>query len=248
MGSFHRYYLRQRFFPDAFSICINPFYFCRKALLKNIQPLAAKLTGDLLDFGCGAKPYKTIFTAVDSYVGVDIENEGHNHENEDVDVYYDGNTLPFDNNRFDVVFTSEVLEHVPDIDASLDELHRVLKADGKLLITVPFVWPEHELPFDFRRFTVNGMEKLLNDHGFSIKHIQKSGSYMETLYQMRMMYLHDLLYTKHKYLNLLINGVFIAPLCLTGIFFSAVFPQKNSLYLNSVIVAQKCIFAATNTK
>jgi hypothetical protein len=55
LDSFHPYYLHQRFFPDLFSIVINPFYFIRKSLLKQIKASSDELTGKLLDFGCGSK-------------------------------------------------------------------------------------------------------------------------------------------------------------------------------------------------
>ena len=53
-----------------------------------------------MDFGCGSKPYKSLFN-VEEYLGVDYYNEGHPHENEQIDVFYDGKNLPFPDNYFD---------------------------------------------------------------------------------------------------------------------------------------------------
>jgi SAM-dependent methyltransferase len=240
LASFHRYYLHQRFFPDLFSIVINPFYFSRKALLKQIKSSSKKLTGRLLDFGCGSKPYRSLFFNVSEYIGIDVDNgESHNHENENIDIFYDGQTIPFENEVFDSILASEVLEHVPDIDKILSELYRVLKKNGKILVTVPFVWPEHEMPYDFRRFTCIGFEKLLTDKNFQIISKTKSGSFLEVLFQMGIMYLHSLLYTKNKYLNMLINAIFIFPVCITGIVLTKILPERDNFYLNSVIVAEK---------
>lgn len=239
MFSFKQLYTTQRFFPNWFSIIINPFYFCRKNLLKQLANYSPLLNGRLLDFGCGSKPYKKLFCNVDEYVGVDIENEGHNHETEDVDFYYDGMTLPFKEAEFDAVLCSEVLEHVPDIDFTMGELNRVLVQGGKLLITVPFVWPEHELPYDFRRFTVNGLSQMVEKHGFKIQQVATSGSFFETITQMWMMYLHNALYTKNRYLNILINAIFIFPFCLFGLLFSAILPAVKGLYLNVSLLAEK---------
>jgi SAM-dependent methyltransferase len=237
---FHKYYLKQRFFPDAFSIVINPFYFIRKSLLKEIRLVANELTGKLLDFGCGSKPYRSLFTAVNEYIGIDVENEEHDHKNEDIDIFYDGKNIPFEDETFDSILAGEVLEHVPDIHKSLSELYRVLKKDGKILITVPFVWQEHEMPFDFRRFTTNGIEQLLVDNGFEVLSSKKSGSFFEVIVQLVMMYLHSIFYTKNKYIvNLLINAVFIFPLCIIGIFLSWILPKRKTLYFNSVIIAKK---------
>jgi SAM-dependent methyltransferase len=49
----------------------------------------------------------------------------------------DGERIPFPDETFDVIVTNQVLEHVEDLDAVLDEIHRVLRADGRLLALFP---------------------------------------------------------------------------------------------------------------
>ena len=84
--------------PKEFNPSIfHPFFFIRKGLLKGIAQHAEKIQGKLLDFGCGSKPYQSLFQ-VDEYIGVDYENSGHTHINEQIDVFYDGKHLPFENN------------------------------------------------------------------------------------------------------------------------------------------------------
>jgi len=239
LSRFSRYYLHQRFFPGFISLFINPFYFIRKRLLVKIKMLAPKLNGKLLDFGCGAKPYKTLFTNVENYIGLDIENEGHDHKNEDIDILYDGKEIPFDKEVFDSILTSEVLEHVPNVDACLKEFYRVLKPNGKILITVPFVWQEHELPFDFRRFSSIGICHSLKENGFDVLSIEKTGHFMEVIIQLWMIYLRSLFYVKNKYINLLLNIIFISPICLIGYILSLILPKKEDLYFNTVVLAQK---------
>lgn len=236
---FNRYYLQQRFFPNWLSLFINPFFFIRAELKKAVERFAVELNGNLLDYGCGSKPYQALFTKVDSYVGVDLENEGHDHSTEEIDFFYDGITLPFADETFDSLFSSEVLEHVPDIDQSLKEIRRVLKPQGRVLITVPFVWAEHELPFDFRRFTQGGIEKIMSDHGFEVLQSQKVGSFVGVIFQMIMMYLHTLLYTSNKYLNLVINAFLIAPVAIVGLFFNLILPKRYNWYFNTIILASK---------
>ncbi len=131
----------------------NPFYFIRRALLKKVEEYAPQLSGKLLDFGCGSKPYQSLFTRASEYTGLDYEGEGHSHVNEKVDVYYDGKKTPFANQTFDSVFSSEVFEHIFNIDEILPEINRVMKKGGKILITCPFVWHEHEVPVDYARYT-----------------------------------------------------------------------------------------------
>ena len=54
----------------------------------------------------------------------------------------DATKLPFEDNTFDCVVTSEVLEHIQDDVNVISELHRVLKPGGSLGVTVPSWWPE----------------------------------------------------------------------------------------------------------
>src|SRR5262245_61614066 len=95
--------------PKAFRPGLNnPFYFIRRALLEKVTQYAPQLNGKLLDFGCGSKPYQSLFTATSEYIGLDYEGEGHSHKDEHVDVFYDGRHIPFANESFDSVFSSEV--------------------------------------------------------------------------------------------------------------------------------------------
>src|SRR5688572_6641554 len=94
---------KQSFQPSIFSLFINPLYFIRSCLYKNIKKKAPLLKGKLMDFGCGRKPYEALFN-VNEYIGIDVEKSGHNHKLSKVDFYYDGKTIPFQNDYFDSVF------------------------------------------------------------------------------------------------------------------------------------------------
>ena len=54
----------------------------------------------------------------------------------------DATALSFEDNTFDAIICSEVLEHLPDYHAALAEMHRVLKPGGRLCVSVPHAWPE----------------------------------------------------------------------------------------------------------
>lgn len=76
--------------------------------------------------------------------------------------------LPFHEAAFDGVILSEVLEHCVDPRAAVGEVFRVLKPGGLLLVTSPYIWPEHGIEGEYRdywRFTRHGWEYLLRDFG-----------------------------------------------------------------------------------
>ena len=237
--SLNNIYLRQLFNPTVLSLIINPFYFYRRLLYQSIGALAPKLTGRLLDFGCGLKPYKDLFINAEVYFGVDVENPGHDHSKEDIDLYYDGNTLPLAEHSFDSVFCSEVLEHVPDLDQSISEISRVLKPNGQLLVTVPFFWMEHEMPHDYRRFTKGGIEEVLKIAGFEMIESCSVAHFTTSIFQMWSMYIYSFYQNQNKYLRMLLTAIFISPVNIVGSILAFILPKQKGLYLGSVILCRK---------
>jgi len=82
------------------------------------------------------------------------------------DVFADGAALPFADASFDTVLLLEVLEHVADARGVLAEISRVLKPGAVLLISVPFLYPIHDAPHDYLRFTPSGIDAELSANGF----------------------------------------------------------------------------------
>lgn len=219
----------------------HPYYFIRKGLFTKIYQYKDALHGRLLDFGCGSKPYRSMIT-VDEYIGLDYENVGHPHENEQIDVFYDGKNIPFPDNHFDSALTSEVFEHVFNLEEALSELQRVLKPGAPLLITCPFVWKEHEVPHDFARYTHFSLKHLLEKHGFEAEHLDKSGNFIEVLYQLRVLYFYDSWYPKFKRIpgGAAVSSLFfIAFPNFVGNLLSKILPEKKQMYLNNVVLARK---------
>jgi SAM-dependent methyltransferase len=206
-----------------------PLYFIRNGLYNSVKKYSPMLTGKLLDFGCGSKPYESLFEHVNEYIGVDYNGEGHLHKNENIDFYYDGKKLPFDNESFDSVFSSEVFEHIFNIDEILPELHRVMKNEGKILVTCPFVWNEHEIPIDYARYTQFALKHIFEKYGFRIIAIEKSGNYITTLAQMLALYMLSI--SKLRRFIRFTNSI--------AIFLEKRLPMRNDLYLSNIVLAQK---------
>ena len=192
LAKIENYIIKQAFLPSPHGIFINPFYISRINLLRNIKKNIHYFDGGyLLDVGCGRKPYESLFN-VTSYIGLDIAGGGHNDDAKSADVYYDGKVFPFTDSFFDYVISNQVLEHVLDQEQLMEEIYRVLKPDGLLLITVPFVWDEHEAPYDYWRYTSFGTNYFFSEKGFEIIEQHKSGNYVETLVQMFSSYIYNI--------------------------------------------------------
>jgi|SRR4030095_14032558 len=137
----------------------------RKAYEKSIPGLLKKnIKYDILDYGCGARPYEYLFGGyINKYIGVDVG------DNSKANIIIEpGETLPVGKNEFDIVLSSQVLEHVEDVDMYMRECNRILKNDGCLLLSTHGTWQYHASPYDYNRWTSIGLKYLLEKHGFDV--------------------------------------------------------------------------------
>lgn len=238
MGYIRKLINKETFNPSWVGMLVNPFYFARKGLYKGIRKSSEKISGRILDVGCGRKPYKELFSYT-QYLGIDIDNPGHSHENEDVDIFYDGRKFPLDNDSFDSIICNQVLEHVFTPDELLQEINRVLRNDGYLLLTVPFVWDEHEQPNDYARYSSFGIKYLLEKNGFRIEHNEKSVNSLSVIFQLINAYFYKKLMTRGKLLHYMAMLFLIFPVNLIGSIISGIFPDNDDLYLDNIILAKK---------
>lgn len=230
------------FFTNSFSsVFFNPLHLIRSKLYTEIQDLAPRLKGKLIDLGCGTKPYQHLFTNCSEYLGLDIEESGNKDSKSLVDIYYDGRTFPFDNNSVDCFFSSETFEHIFNLDEILAEINRTLKPGGYLLASCPFFFPEHEVPYDFARYSSFGLQSLLEKHGFEITEYRKTGSFLSAMIQMTALYIYYFI-NRIPFVKHLLFILLITPLLLLALLIDAVFPdriKRHDLYLNNIILAKK---------
>jgi ubiquinone/menaquinone biosynthesis C-methylase UbiE len=152
-------------------------------LYKKISENSHYSKGILLDIGCGNKPYFKLFQPyVKKYIGLDFQDTA-GERICNADVIGDALGLPFDNNYFDTVLSTEVLEHVPEPQKMFHEIFRVLKPGGILILSTPLLWPIHEAPYDYFRYTPYGLRFLSFKSGFKIKKIVKTMGIYSTIGQ-----------------------------------------------------------------
>jgi SAM-dependent methyltransferase len=228
---------REKFNPGFIGIFTNPFYFARKGLFQNLKEMASLINGKTLDVGCGQKPYRELFESSE-YIGLELDSP-ENRANKRADYFYDGLLFPFRDEEFDSIITNQVLEHVFKPTEFLAEINRVLKQQGTLLLTVPFVWDEHEQPFDYARYSSFGISDLLKKSGFEILEQKKSMSDIRVIFQLINAYLYKKTAVKSSYINLLSTVFLMAPFNLLGEFLAVILPENEDLYLDNVILARK---------
>ncbi len=235
---------KENFHPSIFGIFRHPFYFLRADLYKSISQLTGRLNGKLLDIGCGNKPYQDICD-VNEYIGLEIDDEG-NRNHSCADFFYDGKVIPFNDKAFDSVLSSEVFEHVFNPDEFLQEVNRVTKIGGYFLITAPFVWAEHEKPYDYARYSSFGLKHILDKHGFKAIECKKSGNGIELIFQLMNHYPYGVVLPNNKYMEKifrsvirLIRSIMRIPINIIGLILSKALPRNNDLYLNNIILAKK---------
>ncbi|MDO8141246.1 MAG: class I SAM-dependent methyltransferase [Candidatus Brocadiales bacterium] len=150
-------------------------------LLREVLKTVPYIKGQLLDVGCGEKPYSNIFSVhIDSYVGIDLVQSLHGKHA--VDIYASAHHLPFKKDTFDTVLCLEVLEHVERPLEVLKEIYAVLKKGGVLILSVPQNYWLHNDPRDFYRFTQQGLIELAKEQaGFTITYIHSLGGTREFL-------------------------------------------------------------------
>lgn len=231
-------YNTQQVNPGFLGVFINPFYFARKGLFNAITSLLPKLNGKVLDVGCGNKPYQTYCKNITKYIGLELDTEN-NRANKKADYYYDGINFPFDDKQFDSVLCNQVLEHVFNPNKFLSEINRILKADGKIVLSVPFVWDEHEQPYDFARYSSFGLKHLFENHGFEIISTQKTCNDIRVIFQLINAYIFKCLQIKSFKIRFIFQTFLTAPVTVLGIVLNTILPKNNDLYLDNVLLIRK---------
>jgi len=141
----------------------DPHYIHYYFLIIDIKDALEKYAcGNFLDLGCGNKPYETIYNSLTgTQTGCDVIQSDKNR----VDVICLATELKFENNKFDSILCTQVMEHVYDHKTMINEIFRVLKPGGHIVLTVPFAWELHEEPYDFFRFTQHSLKELFTKAG-----------------------------------------------------------------------------------
>ncbi|WP_158946212.1 class I SAM-dependent methyltransferase [Pseudodesulfovibrio cashew] len=152
-------------------------------LNRDLADVLPTLEGRVLDAGCGLQPYRFLLPSVTDYVGMDVVPGPF------VDyLVKTGERFPFLDESLDAVLCTQVLEHVEDEVFFLDEIARVLKPGGRLVISIPFIYQVHGAPHDYRRLSEFGLRRLLP--GYTVERVNHQGGIGTSLATLSLGWLH----------------------------------------------------------
>ncbi|PIR72622.1 MAG: hypothetical protein COU42_00590 [Candidatus Nealsonbacteria bacterium CG10_big_fil_rev_8_21_14_0_10_36_24] len=158
---------------------------------KKLKELSSGLK--ILDVGSGERPFQKFcghlnYVSQDSakYDGIGdvigLQTGSWNRDN--IDIISDIIKIPEPDNSFDAILCTEVIEHVPDPIKALEELTRLLKPGGIIILTAPFISMAHFSPFHFctgfnKYFYIEHLKRL----GLKIDEIKPSGNFFDVMMQ-----------------------------------------------------------------
>ncbi len=163
-------------------------YIARTQIETALRKALPHFSGEFLDVGCGKQPYRELILSqpgVKRYIGLDLEQAVDPAYSRILpDITWNGTRIPLEDASIDCAMATEVLEHCPDPAMVLKEIWRVLRPGGVLFLTVPFLWPLHDVPYDEYRYTPFAMDRLLKDAGFTQVRSEPMGGWDASLAQM----------------------------------------------------------------
>lgn len=185
---------------------------------------------ELLDIGCGDKPYKYFIPKAWKYIGIDPNNS-----DADLNIPFEQNK--FKESQFDLILTIETMEHIPDINFAISEIRRILKDNGQVFLTIPFLYPEHGSPNDYRRLTIDGIREISKD--FKLLKAKKVSGFSIAIAQITNGFLKEMFFD-----NILLKPIFFIN-NIAGLIFNKLFTNLIRLIPNTEIRHRADIFYNT---
>jgi SAM-dependent methyltransferase len=223
---------------------IHPQWLVFRSGRKAVTGFLRELNGRVLDIGCGNRWIERELNDRCYYLSLDYPGtvalgyQGSPH------VFGDGQSLPLKGESMDAIVMLDVLEHMPKPAKALAETKRVLKPGGTLIIQVPFLYPLHDEPYDFQRWTEHGLNELMQNHGLECQRIAYHGAPIETSTALGAIALAKAVLDalRNKRLSLLLAPLLISAIPLLNIagwLLARLMPSSRFMPLSYFILAKK---------
>lgn len=198
-----------------------------------VEIIKKHATGDLLDCGCGKVPYYEIYKdQVDNIVYTDWEKTYN--KSTFIEVHSDLNEkLNVGSNSFDTVLLTDVINHIHQPKILMKEISRVLRKNGKLILTTPFFYWINEAPYDHHRYTKYELIKLCEENNLKIVELNEYGGVLDIIFDLFNKILPNKKWLIYLYLNItkLIRKTFI---------YRRLSKYNERFPLGYYLVAEKC--------
>lgn len=132
-------------------------------------------TGVILDIGAADRWISAHLPPTTSYIALDYPATGNEFYDARPDIFADACSLPLADQCMDGVVCLEVIEHVPDPARAITEIARVLKPGGRAWVSMPFLYPLHNEPFDFQRYTEFGLRRDMARASLEVMSLDRTG-------------------------------------------------------------------------
>lgn len=154
----------------------------------------------ILDYGCGGSPYKVLFPNSD-YRRADFLQS----KNDNLDyILTEDSRVDESDEFFDLILSTQVVEHVTDPKTYFSECYRLLKPQGHLICTTHGSFHDHGCPFDFQRWTADGLERDLRHVGFEVDKVLKITTGTRAFFTVAEMLVNDLFYPRSSLLGIIL--------------------------------------------
>jgi SAM-dependent methyltransferase len=168
------------------------------------------ILGTTFDLGAGRLPAKHLIQTISTrYIGFDRYIS-----HPDLDIVGDAEALPVKSNIIDSVFSCSIFEHLPRPWIVVQEMNRILKNNGKVVLIAPLLYYIHDEPNDYYRYTEYGLRSLFESAGFEIEYVYRQTGIVGFLFSFpitlifALLYGHKLLFWPYYYFNkLLVLGL-----------------------------------------
>jgi SAM-dependent methyltransferase len=224
---------------------LHPQYFLQKQSARRREIIEAHLKGKVLDIGSGdAEPRYSRKETVASYITLDLPQTNVRYLKRP-QVFADAHALPFSEGVFDAVLLLEVLEHVRHPTRVLDEAHRVLREGGTVCLSTPFLYPLHDEPYDFFRFSLYGLREMLRQDHWQIVFEDEYSNFLvfsALSWNLYLMHQTQRLAEQSRYLTLIVTLPIVALLVLCANLLAMSFKflfSRSRFPINYCLIARK---------
>lgn len=218
----------------------------KKYIRSFIESSCDFFSGHVVDLGCGSSPYKDLIikksgSRINSYLSIDVEESPY-HRGTNLDMVWNGQSIPLENDSITCVLMTEVIEHLPEPSIVLAEIRRVLIPGGFLVLTLPFLYPLHEPPSDYARYTPYFIESLASKLGFIIISTRRFGGWNHSFAHFMILWLQS---KKHNPALSTAMHILLLPLYLLMLLFdsrkSRFHKFEESMFLGMGVVLRKSL-------